>query len=384
LKKHLVIAIYNHPEAYPPTLNAINELAKVYDEIHVLYRPNLNDYWPYPKNVRIYASGKKMTVKDQAELPTFSKIVLFIQFLLMFFKLVIKHKPKLILVYDTFPLLSYYLFKKLLLCKHELWYHNHDVTDHKLVSKYSIAWFAAKIEENAFDYINIFSLPSIERLKYFKMGNYKGEFFFIPNYPAKKVYDPYYIEKKITNEAVLIFQGRISESHGLEIITSLLNYKVNGINLTLSLKGISSKEFQQEIFNIADNSGTREKIKFLGMTSYSDVPIEGNKAHIGIGIFTKNDVMNNTIGTASNKLYEYIAMGLPVLYYDNDYFNKHLNNYKWAVKCKLNKESILTAIEYIVNNYTEMSNHAREDFKSTLNFETCFEPIINYINKKIV
>jgi len=380
--KKLVIAIYYHPEAYPPTLNAINELAKVFDEVYLLYSPHLPNCWVYPDNVKIHANGRQMTVKDQANLPVAKKIFLFAGFCILFLKLAIKHKPKMILVYDALPLLSYHLFKKFLSFNHKIWYHNHDILDYNLISKYSIAWLAFKMEKKAFKYLNIFSLPSEERKKYFNLKKFKGNFFFIPNYPSQKIYDHYYTEKKITKEAVLIYQGRITESHGLETITSLLNNDINGINLALNLKGIASNEFKQKILNIASANNTADKIKFLGMSAYIDVPIEGNKAHIGIGIFTNNDIMNSTLGTASNKLYEYAAMGLPVLYYDNDYFNKHLGDYNWAVKCKVNEGSILMSITYIIDNYVDLSRQAREDFNNRLNFERCFEPIIQFIIEK--
>jgi hypothetical protein len=57
--KHITILIYAHPELYPPTLSAIEELSQIADTIDVVTRNMLASNWEYPKNVRINYINKK-------------------------------------------------------------------------------------------------------------------------------------------------------------------------------------------------------------------------------------------------------------------------------------------------------------------------------------
>ena len=127
--KNIVIAIYYHPEAYPPTLNAVSELSKEFDNIYLLYQPHLQDSWNYPENVHLIRRKKQMTVKEQTELNILRKASMFLSFTFSFLKICLKVKPIVILVYDPFPLLSYHYIRIFLKFKHKVWYHNHDVIE---------------------------------------------------------------------------------------------------------------------------------------------------------------------------------------------------------------------------------------------------------------
>jgi hypothetical protein len=123
-----------------------------------------------------------------------------------------------------------------------------------------------------------------------------------------------------------------------------------------------------------------DKISFYGVTPYSEVPKLSSLCHIGIGIHAKNDIMNVTLGTASNKLYEYAAVGLPILYYNKEYFTKYLSKYKWAIATELTPEAILASIEKIVSTYEAMSEAAYSDFISELNYEFFFKPLHEHLS----
>src|SRR5450432_4446785 len=53
----LVVAIYSHPEYYPPTLSALENLALLYKKIYVLHGNTKGFDWKYPDNVILVGSG---------------------------------------------------------------------------------------------------------------------------------------------------------------------------------------------------------------------------------------------------------------------------------------------------------------------------------------
>ncbi len=375
---NIVIGIYFHPEAYPPTLNAIGELSECFDHITVIHRPHLKGSWNYPDNVKAIPSGKYITSADQEKAPLHQKILFFFQFTRSLLQACRKGKPDFILVYDSLSLLAYTLIKPLI-GKHRIWYHNHDVTEQKNIRKYSISWFAANNEKKAFEYLDIFSLPANERLQYFPMNKFKGNYFFIPNYPARKFYTPFYTHKEPGNPVRIIFQGSIGPYHGIEEIIPLLTERINGCSLELVLKGPCRKEYKQLCLQLADQHQASRQLIFLEVTPYAEVPAASATCHIGIGILAGQDVMNTTLGTASNKLYEYAAVGLPVIYYNSINFTRYLGKYNWAIPTSVTSREIREKIYLIMSDYNNLSVSAHNDFKHELNFETGFMQVKAYL-----
>jgi glycosyltransferase involved in cell wall biosynthesis len=376
---NLVVAIYYHPEAYPPTLNAINELSNVFDAIDIIYRPNLIGDWKYPHNVNAIASGKYISGSDQEKASLYKKIFFFKAFAIDFFKSCKVQQPSCILCYDSLALLSYYLIKPFLRFDHKIWYHNHDVSENTFMRKYSLGWFAKKVETSFIKKLDIFTLPTDERLPYFNMSQFKGKYFCIPNYPSLNFYKSFYTERQLEKEVKIIFQGRIDKNHGIEEIIPLLKKSIAGHSFKLILKGYCKDEYRLEIERLADTNDVKNLVEFYGFTSYKEVPALASTCHIGIGIFAKDDVMNKTLGTASNKVYEYAAVGLPVLYKEGSNFKKYLDKYNWAFPVELSTSSIEIQIGKIIADYNEYSKAAHTSFCKELNFEYNFCNVKNYI-----
>jgi len=375
----LVAAIYYHPEAYPPTLNAINELSRNFDSISVIHRPHLKGNWVYPQNVKPIASGKFVTSREQETSSTIRKILFFARFCFDLLKECWVKKPSVILLYDIHALFAYRLICPLLFFKHIFWYHNHDVSELHRERKYSIGWFACKAEKKLFARIDIFTLPSAERLAFFPINTLKGKYFIIPNYPSLNFYQLFYQPKKSIKEVSLIFQGRIAEGHGLEEIISFLGEEISGKKLLLVLKGNCSESYKQELLRIALEHNVSDRISFYGFTPYAEVPKVAASCHIGIAIFARKETMHITLGTASNKIYEYAAVGLPVLYSDEIHFSRYLNKYPWAFGVTLTTESIKQQLTTILSKYTYYSDCAHKTFVDELNFENYFKHVTEYL-----
>jgi len=375
---NLVCAIYNHPEAYPPTLNAIERLSGVYDNIYVLYRPNLNNLWQYPSNVKLISSGKQViSVKEQASQPVLKKVYQFLYFTFILLKLSVKYKPKTILLYDGIPLLSYFIVSKICKKPQIAWYHNHDVMG-KDQRKYSVGWFATHFESSALAKLDIFSLPADERKVYFDLSHFRGKYFYIPNYPSLAFYNKFH--KNVAKDEVLklIYQGSISKGHGIEEIISFVAIYSGKICVTLI--GNVSDQYKEELIALKKQLDVDEKVKILPPVNYTLLPTITINHDIGLAIHTPHNLIYATGGTASNKIYEYAAVGLPVLYFENEHYNQILSKYKWTFATDLSMNSIQNQIDYIRLNLNKLSISALSDFNKGLNFESVFSQVINYLN----
>jgi len=380
MNNNLIIAIYSHPEYYPPTLNAIEQLSVYYKKIIVVHR-NIEGFdWEYPSNVQLISVCKKYHVRETEKASVFKKTYWFLRYTLLLFYMIRKIKPDTVILYDSMPILSWRIIHKLIPIPHILWYHNHDVTGEKYFKKLSLSHWAAKSEKWVFARLNIFSLPALERKVYFPMNKLKGAFFFIPNYPSIKVFDRISIlTKKRSNSLRILFQGSIGPMHGLEEIITILKHSVTDKKLTLVLKGFISDSYKKELQVLAEKYGVGNALLFLPPSGYREVIENAQSCHIGIGIHKKTDIMNQTLGTASNKIYEYAASGLPVLLFNNEHFRGSLGKREWVFFTDTSKESFLTCFELIEKKYKTLSEKATEDFKKHLNFELVFSPVLKYL-----
>lgn len=383
MKTKLLVATYSHPEFYPPTLNALRILSEKFDEIIVLHRPFTEHFSLEIDNISLQPSGKNISVSEQESSSLIRKILFFLGFSYDFYKLIRIHKPRMILVYDGIPILSLKLILPFIGTKPQIWYHNHDVYEEKYLKKYTISWLAYKSHKSVFRRINIFTLPAKERKVKFCLKHFSGQYFTIPNYPRKSSLSDDLISTPPQESIRIIFQGSIGTGHGIEEIIKILGVKINGKGLGLVLKGFVSDAYKNKLVKLAERNHVESRVTYFGISDYDSVRQLTVKCHIGIAIFTKDDFMNQTLGTASNKIYEYAACGLPIVYYSNRHFDQYLKNRKWAYGVDINSESLLEAIRFIDDNYLELSLNAKESIQSELNFEKAFEPVKKYVEEQL-
>jgi len=124
---------------------------------------------------------------------------------------------------------------------------------------------------------------------------------------------------------------------------------------------------------VIENFSILDRIPYAQLISFT------REFHIGLGIYVSKNIMNATIATASNKIYEYIASGLPVLLLDNDYFRTHFGQYDWALFTDLSKSNLNKVMEDLIGVYSSVADAARSDFERSLNFERGFNRALDII-----
>jgi glycosyltransferase involved in cell wall biosynthesis len=380
-EKNIVTAIYFHPEAYPPTLNALTELSKCVNHISVLHRPHLQAVWQYPPNVSLHASGTPMKAKEQEQASIFKKVSFFLAFTWHFYKLIKKEKPALVLVYDNMSLFSFSIIRRFVRGNIEKWYHNHDVAEPGSQRKYSLGWWSLKAERKAFRWLTVFSLPANERKQYFPLEQFKGQYFYLPNLPAISFYGG--VKASRPDDCIkLIYQGSVTQGHGLEEMIGILNTTVNGKPLQLNIAGGVSEEYRLALQQLAQQHQAADKLVFTGFIPYRELPAFTAGCHIGVAINRPLGIIYQTGGTASNKIYEYMACGLPVLYFDDAHYKTWLSPYNWAFATDLSPQSLIKCITAIDSSQQQLSASAVTAFRNTLNYEQQFGPVAQYLSQK--
>lgn len=383
--KTILAAVYSYPEAYPPTINAIENLSTVFDKIIIVCRNFSRNKWEFKGNVKVYNTGSNIHIEESYFKHKLWKIFSFLLFTFKIYTIIKKEKPDLVIAYDAIPLLSVKICIKFLSIKPLIWYHNHDMIDGEKGSVFSVSRYAATNEKDFFSQIDIFSLPALERKQFFPMDKFQGSFFFIPNYPSKIIYKNIVLPKHNQSKITILYQGNIGEGRGLEEIINLIKElpSIQNRELHFIIKGFGNPQYCAKIADDIVQKKLSHRIKILGFGPYSEILTIASESTIGLAIHNRSSSVAKTLGTASNKIYEYAACGLPIIYFDNEHFNAHLNNYKWAFATDLSTKSLKDAIEIIIQNYSLYSLAAREDFEKNLNFEYSFSYVTNFLNTHI-
>jgi glycosyltransferase involved in cell wall biosynthesis len=283
-------------------------------------------------------------------------------------------------MYDSMAAMATYISLRFVKPASKLWYHNHDVTYRPYLSKASLLYWSSFFENKLLTDLDIFSLPAEERKVHFNFARFRGKYATIPNYPSKLLYPDELISCMSEHEIVIIFQGRITKGRGIEEVIRVLPNKINRKQVKLILKGAISGSYKSNLHKIISDIHVENLVEFFGVSSYESVPFFTSKCHIGLAIFTGNDVMNSTLGTASNKAYEYIACGLPFLYFDNEHFRKYFKDMSWAFPTDLSTDSLIEKITKIDNDYKLLSLAAKRDFINSRNYENVFSPVMRLLN----
>jgi len=376
--KRAVVAIYIDPDFYPPTINAILNLADQMDEVIVISRNNSTGDYPYPPNVKLKKLGKQIAVRDLEKLPVWKKLLYFLQFTLSLYRFGRKKNTDLLLLYDPLALFAFFLVKNIRRGK-KVWYHNHDMPDKSRLSRFSTGVLAARYEAQAMSYIDFFSLPSKDRLVFYPDTDPSIPVFIIPNYPSLKVYRRLLQIPEQNKKIRLIYQGFIGKGHGLETFIEILTERINGYELNLVLKGSVTESYKEHLKKVAKSHKVSDKVSWIEIGPYSELPLLTGSCDIGIGINTNTDPVSQTQATASNKIYEYAASGLPVILNNSEQFTKYLGKYTWVFFTDGTTTSICSTISVISEQLKELKLTARQDFEELVNFENNFCPALKVV-----
>ncbi|WP_235906536.1 glycosyltransferase [Ginsengibacter hankyongi] len=380
--KRVVVAIYIDPDFFPPTINAILNLAEHSEEVVVISRNNSLGNYPYPSNVRLKKTGKQVSVRDSEKQPAWLKLLYFFQFTVSLLREAKHTNTSLVLLYDPFALFSFFMIRGIRR-KRKVWYHNHDMPDKYMQRKYSLGYMASKYEAKAMKHIDFFSLPSKERLQYYKAVDAAIPVFVLPNYPSLKVYNQPVKNTTENSKIKIIYQGFIGKGHALEECIELLQEKIQGYELNLVLKGSVTPGYKLALNTLAEKYNVANKLIWKDIGPYYELPALTASCDIGIGINMNNDIVSQAQGTASNKIYEYAASGLPVILYNSSQFTQYLEKYDWAFFTDGSVKSLKENIEAIVKDVPSLRESAQLNFRQSLNFEKYFMPVLNIVSRSI-
>ncbi|OKH12898.1 glycosyltransferase [Fischerella major NIES-592] len=384
--KTIGMLIYANPDHYPPTINAVHLLSEHFDVV-LIGRNQDPAIWKYPANVKVHRLGKYTSVREREKQSLEAKLWEYINFVAQAQKLL--KDVSLIYAYDYFAYTVAYFCLLLQTKSIPLIYHNHDLNE-KLFPLSSLSGWVQRGERKWVHKANFVIFPSQERALFFKkLTNFLGKTMVVPNFPRKSYFQehpnfPNLLLERFHNPQILL-QGTISVKNSLlELIESLdfLNQSIE-----IKLIGYIQEADKLVIRNFTITKNVAERVKYFPPVPYNDLPPHTWKASLGVCLYKKTGINHRTMGTASNKIYEYAACGLPVIVSDQPNYREHLANESWVRFADPdNPKSIASAVEDIMsdfNKYQAMCLAARQAFEEKYNYESAFYPLFKKIQELV-
>jgi glycosyltransferase involved in cell wall biosynthesis len=381
----LVLKYSGIPE--PPTLNAILILKQYFQDV-TLFRDNL--YFPaasYPETPTLLEIGREIDVRSAMKKSALWKLSRFVRYCTALGWHLRHTRYPIVIIHDYLALLAFSLVRGVVGYQGLTWFNSYDCIDQVAapIRPWSLMDWVVRRHERLFSELDYFSAPAGERMRHYPVNCVRRQSFVIPNYPAIAFYRNFSRPRRLSDEKSirLIYQGALGRGHGFEDIIKILDRTVVGRPLELVLKGWIDKDYKRELLELAAKYGVEQRLSFEGFGLYRTVPELASRCTVGIAIYTAQNIMNTTLGTASCKTYEYAAVGLPVILYDTPHFRHHLGERRWAFFTTLSETSLLHTLEAVAECYDAAACAACEDFREEFNFERVFTPALRTVLKQM-
>jgi glycosyltransferase involved in cell wall biosynthesis len=380
-EKVLVLLYAGIPE--PPTLNAILMLKQYFQDV-TFFRSNL--YFPaesYPDTPTLLEIGRMIDVQSAMNKGALWKLSRFGRYCMALSWHLRHNLYPIVIIHDYLALLAFSLVRGVAGYQGLTWFNSYDCIDQAAagIRPWSLMDFVVRRHERLFSELDYFSAPADERMRYYPVNRVRRQSFVIPNYPAITFYRNFVRPRRLRDEKSmrLIYQGALGRGHGFEDIIKILGRTVARKPIELVLKGWIDEDYKRELLELAAKHGVEQRLSFAGFGLYRTVPELASRCTVGLAIFTAQDIMTTTLGTASNKIYEYAAVGLPVILYDTPHFRHHLGERRWAFFTTLSETSLLHTLEAVAECYDAAACAACEDFRREFNFERVFTPALGTV-----
>lgn len=369
----VLVALYADLELYPPSLNAVLELAARVQHVHVVLRSLGYRCATLPDNVTIWTAVSRAGEAELRRLTAVEKASDFAHFVRCLRKVRSEGAPQLVVAFDPVPLLAVRLSGKLgPACL--LWYHNHDKEIRNPNRRFSVGWWAYATEAGAFRHIDFFSVPASERLPLFQTKNLARAPAILPNFPSRQRAGRSPAARQ-SGVIRLVYQGSLGRHHGFSEIVPWLGRTVSGKRLQLTLVGKIDENYRRELLRLAQAHDVCEWFEIRYFVPFTELPRVLESFDIGLAIHEPIGVTYSTGGTACNKIYEYAAAGLPVVLYDSQHYRQHLGSHSWVAFCRLTWDDFSRAVAELMDGLDERSNAATSDIQENLNYETAFQSV---------
>jgi glycosyltransferase involved in cell wall biosynthesis len=178
-----------------------------------------------------------------------------------------------------------------------------------------------------------------------------------------------------TKDRIVLYQGIVTKVRGMDKLLEMMNYLPDFVHLVILGDGAYLNVMKETVaFNKLD------RVHLLGQISLHELPQYTASSDIGISLI--QNINNNHYYALSNKIFEYMSAGLPVVFSDFPEMRRVITeeNVGFVVD-ETNSEQAAKAVMKILNNpelYKTMSLNAKKAVKEKYNWDKEVQVLTDY------
>ncbi|HEY6421110.1 MAG TPA: glycosyltransferase [Candidatus Binataceae bacterium] len=201
----------------------------------------------------------------------------------------------------------------------------------------------------------------------------------LPNYPSREQFPrpadfDALLERRFGNREILYTGGIGGEGNATGSLIRACAMLPPDCRLTLY--GPSPDETLGELRGLAQSLSLGTRVRYGGRIPWSELIARTGEATVGAVTFRPVNFNYSAMGSATNKLYEYAARGLPVVVPDTPSFRAALGGELWAEFVDIdNPASVARGLRGFLDDrdrYASAGRAARRAFEECFNFECVF------------
>jgi glycosyltransferase involved in cell wall biosynthesis len=262
--------------------------------------------------------------------------------------------------------------------------HEHVVYD--IMDKSWIPRYLRSLVKNLYILIEKICLPRFDAIiyttpivgeRYYKIGR---KVVSIENYPQLELFDNSVNVEPVHGIPTMVYLGRVKKERGVkeaifefrEVVDKLPNARF------LIIGDIVPESYDNELKKLVNDMHLEKNVSFLGFVPYDETVNYLKNASCGIVTFLPE---RNNMACLPNKLFEYMASGLPVIASNFKLYKDVIENSESGLTVEPeNVKMLAEAIIYMLKNNDialNMGLHAQEAFKKKYNWEAEEKKLFN-------
>jgi len=180
-------------------------------------------------------------------------------------------------------------------------------------------------------------------------------------------------------DPIILRQGNIGPGHAVEATIRSMPHWIGPLS-GLVLLGPLQPDYAQHLQGCAEEMGVHDRLVFLPPVPYHQVMQFTVDAHIGHALYEAVDDNNRLSGTASNKLLEYMAAGLPLLASNRPGLRALIERYDCGLTAdESDPASIAAAVNTLLGDSQrarQMGVNAARAFDQEFRYDRQFAPVL--------
>ncbi|MBV9744651.1 MAG: glycosyltransferase [Acidobacteriia bacterium] len=369
--RRILYVQYTNPGCYPPLLHSARILADAGWDVHFLGTQSFGD----SRLVRVESGPRIRVTQLSFSAESLVPGLHYLWFCLRVLFRALWWRPAWIYASDSFSSPPTLLASLLFRCG--VIFHEHDtpVNKNTQFSRF-LFWTRRRLARRA----NLNILPNQARAEAFERDTQASRVQVVWNCPSIKEVAP--LENR--DSFVLYYHGNISPNLvPLSAVEALKTLPEDVVLRILGYETQGSVGYSQQIMERAAVLGVAHRLQILPAVGRAELVTLCRKGDVGLAFFPEPTTPRNSYAGASNKVFDYLCCGLPIIISDNPEWNRFFAGTDVTVACDpADPNSISQTVLWFYRHRAELRSMGQEGRRKILaewNYEKQFAPVLDIL-----